>query len=53
MAAPVLGRIADAYGVRAALMFIMFLPVLTAALVCTLREPNLRGTGRGCPRCAI
>lgn len=41
VAAPVLGRIADIYGLRAALMAIMFLPVLTAGLVFTLPEPNI------------
>ncbi len=40
LAAPMLGRIADMHGVRAALVAIMFLPLLTAALVCTLPDPR-------------
>jgi MFS transporter, FSR family, fosmidomycin resistance protein len=47
IAAPVLGRIADIYGLRAALMAIMLLPVLTAGLVFTLPEPvAVRERGR-------
>jgi MFS transporter, FSR family, fosmidomycin resistance protein len=55
VAAPVLGRIADGYGIHAALMVLAFFPLVAGCLTLTLprrhpsADPVLRPTGRAIP----
>lgn len=47
--APLLGRIADGYGIRSALMAVVFLPIVSTCLAFTLPMPETLSAHRGRP----